>query len=68
MGFGSLKATGPLRGYSLLFTTNQCPANIYLFKVNNRNIRKMCEIYLKLKFVSAVFSYVTKSKHFKNHD
>ena len=25
-----------------------CPANIYLFKVNNRNIKKRCEIYSKL--------------------
>ena len=25
-----------------------CPAKIYLFKVNNRNSRKMCEIYPKL--------------------
>ena len=24
------------------------PANIYLFKVNNRNARKRCEIYSKL--------------------
>ena len=24
------------------------PANIYLFKVNNRNARKTCEIYSKL--------------------
>ena len=24
------------------------PANIYLFKVNNRNTRKRCEIYTKL--------------------
>ena len=24
-----------------------CPANIYLFKVNNRNTRKMCEICSK---------------------
>ena len=27
------------------------PANIYLLKVNNRNIRKKCEIYSKLKYV-----------------
>ena len=27
---------------------NKVPANIYLFKVNNRNRRKMCEICLKL--------------------
>ena len=27
---------------------NRFPANIYLFKVNNRNIRKMCEICPKL--------------------
>ena len=27
------------------------PANIYLFKVNNRNIRKKCEIYSKLTHV-----------------
>ena len=25
-----------------------CPANIYLFKVNNRNTRKRCEICTKL--------------------
>ena len=25
-----------------------CPANIYLFKVKNRNTRKKCEIFLKL--------------------
>ena len=25
-----------------------CPANIYLFKVNNRNTRKRCEISLKI--------------------
>ena len=25
-----------------------CPVNIYLFKINNRNIRKKCEICLKL--------------------
>ena len=25
------------------------PANIYLLKVNNRNTKKMCEIYSKLK-------------------
>ena len=28
--------------------TDTIPANIYLFKVNNRNTRKRCEIYLKL--------------------
>ena len=25
------------------------PVNIFLFKDNNKNTRKMCEIYLKLK-------------------
>ena len=25
------------------------PAKIYLFKINNKNTRKRCEIYLKLK-------------------
>ena len=25
-----------------------CPANIYLFKINNGNTRKSCELYLKL--------------------
>ena len=68
MGFNILKVTEPLRRYSLLFTTNQCPNNIYLFKVNSRNSRKMYEICLKLKFVSAIYSYFTKSKHFKNHE
>ena len=28
------------------------PTNIYLLKVNNRNTRKMCEIYSKLKIKS----------------
>ena len=34
---------------------NRCfpfPANIYLFKVNNRNIRKSCEICSKLTLKS----------------
>ena len=34
------------------------PANIYLFKVNNRNTRKRCEIYSKLIIMSPnVFSF-----------
>ena len=28
-----------------LLNFNRFPANIYLFKVNNRNTRKKCEIY-----------------------
>ena len=31
-----------------VFESNHYPANIYLFKVNNRNTRKRCEIFLKL--------------------
>ena len=29
-------------------------ANIYLFKVNNRNTRKRCEICSKLKYLSSI--------------
>ena len=35
-----------LNGVLILITN--FPANIYLFKVNNSNIRKRCEIYSKL--------------------
>ena len=37
--------TAYLYSFSYLF---QNPANIYLFKVNNRNTRKRCEIWSKL--------------------
>ena len=32
----------------LVSCSNTVPANVYLFKVNSRNIRIMCEIRLKL--------------------
>ena len=39
------------------------PANIYLFKVNNRNARNRCEIYSKLidnfEHISHLFSSVS---------
>ena len=31
-----------------MLTLNKYPANVYLFKVNNRNIRKRCKISSKL--------------------
>ena len=34
--------------FSKFFVPGPDPANIYLFKVNNRNTRKRCEICLKL--------------------
>ena len=36
----------PRRGY--ISPTSSSPANSYLFKVNNRNTRKRCEICSKL--------------------
>ena len=32
---------------------NEHPANVYLFKVNNKNTRKMCEICSKLTIKTA---------------
>ena len=34
--------------YSRSSDKNENPANVYLFKVNNKNTRKMCEICSKL--------------------
>ena len=33
---------------NLFEVNNKIPVNIYLFKVNNRNTRKTCEIFSKL--------------------
>ena len=35
------------------------PASIYLFKVNNRNTRRMCEIWSKLTIKTPVFLFLT---------
>ena len=37
-----------LEGIYTVQRNRTIPVNIYLFKVNNRNIRKSCEIYSKL--------------------
>ena len=34
--------------YAVQVFSDYAPANIYLFKVNNKNIRKRCEICSKL--------------------
>ena len=43
---GNMFVTNQMR---ITFLTVSLPANIYLFKVDNRNTRKRCEIYSKLK-------------------
>ena len=46
--FGFLKAILYQFGQNQKNNFSAIPANIYLFKVNNRNIRKRCEICSKL--------------------
>ena len=36
---------------SVAYKKSMYPTNFYLFRVNNRNARKRCEIYSKLKYV-----------------
>ena len=43
----------------LLSSESKYPANIYLFKVSNRNCRKRCEKYLKLTMKSSTTSTLT---------
>ena len=38
-------------------TTGKYPADNYMFKVNNRNTRTMCEICLKFKLSSITFPF-----------
>ena len=35
------------------------PANIYLFKINNRNTRKRCQICSNLTIITLVLSFIT---------
>ena len=43
----------------LILSYQYFPANIYLFKVNNRNTRKRCEICSKLTITFTPFSGVS---------
>ena len=43
-----MKKNKKLRKSLYVISLDVNPANIYLFKVNNRNTRKMCEICSKL--------------------
>ena len=49
---GALTVTDTISSFSFKIPTNSTfysnPVSIYLFKVNNRNIRTRCEIYSKI--------------------
>ena len=53
-GFESILSTWLSQFFDKLIKECLIPANMYLFKVNNRNTRKRCEIYSKLTMKTAV--------------
>ena len=47
---------------------NHIPADLYLLKVNNRNIRKMCKICTKLRKEEKILGVIIDNKlRFKSH-
>ena len=47
-----------LKMFFLFNSISRYPASIYLFKFNNRNVRKRCEIRSKLTIKTPLRSYV----------
>ena len=46
------------RRRSGVFIVDSDPANIYLFKVNNRKTRKRCKIFSKLRIKNSEFEHI----------